>query len=295
MSKHLSPIYKVLLLAVLGNAGFAVSDAAVKYLTPHYSTYQIISCDLLITSVLFLLFSSKLGGLRSLRDPQNAKFHALRGLLNLLGSLVIVYLFSIFPLTSVYTVIFLMPFIMTLIAIPVYKERVKLHRWVTMVIGFSGILIAFQPWNNDMPLHLWLPLLAAPFCFGALHLTMRSIKGSSDLAVGFYPTCLSGLFAMPLVLMNGGYVPFTPLHFAVLCCSALGIAVGFFCLSRAFHKADASLVSPMQYTQILWGVLFGIFVFGDLPNPWVLSGAAVVILSGIHLIRHERSNTPPLI
>lgn len=292
MFSGLSSTYKALLLSVIGYGGFAVSDAAVKSLTPHYSIYQIISCDLLLTSALFLLCAPKLGGIKSLIDRKNMKFHALRAISNFLGSIVIVYLFSVFPLTSVYTVIFLMPFIMTLLAIPIYKERVGAHRWSAMIIGFSGILVAFKPWNNPLPLMMWLPLLAAPFFFGFVHLMMRSIKDTSDLAIGLYPVLFSGLMALPLVFLNGGFEMFTLAHLGALFISALGIGTGFLCVSKAFHMADASLISQMQYTQMIWGIVLGALIFGDLPTPWVLAGAALIIVSGVYLIQKERVNPP---
>ncbi|MCB1531827.1 MAG: DMT family transporter [Alphaproteobacteria bacterium] len=288
MFKRLSATYKALLLSIVGYGGFAISDAAVKLLTPYYSTYQIISCDLILASCILLLFSPKLGGLKTLRDPQNMRFHLLRALGNLLGAITIVYLFSLFPLTSVYTVIFLMPFIMALLAIPIYKERVGPHRWLAMLIGFSGILIAFQPWKSNLDLYLWLPLLAAPLFFGGMHLVMRSIKGASDLAIGLYPTAVAGICALPLVFLNGDFILFTPAHFSCLLVSALGIATGFLCVSKAFHRADASLIAPMQYTQMIWGIVFGILLFGDIPKPEMLLGATIIIASGIYLIRKER-------
>src|SRR5690606_31067445 len=131
--------------------------------------YQIIAFDLLQTALLLLLLSGKMGGLRSLRDKANMKFHIIRGAGNFFGSILILFLFAALPLASAYTAVFLMPFMMTLIAIPIYKERVGTHRWVAMIFGFSGILLAFRPWESSFPPLMWVALLGAPLSFAIVH------------------------------------------------------------------------------------------------------------------------------
>lgn len=291
MFKRLSPKYKALLLALVAYVAFSISDAAVKLLTPYYSVYQIVGCDLGIAATLFLLFSSKFGGLEKLRDRQNIKLHILRGALNSIGGFLVVTSFSYLPLTSVYTVMFLSPFMMTLIAIPFYGERCGFHRWIAMLAGFSGVLIAFRPWENENSPMTLLILLGIPICFSIMHSVMRAMKSPSDMTIGFYPTAIACVPMLILAFTIEDFVPFAPLHLIPLFISAILILIGFITVSRAYHMAEASLVAPMQYTQLIWGVILGFILFKDLPDFWMSVGSAIVIISGIYLLRHESTKT----
>ncbi len=289
MFTRLSHTYKALLLGLVAYIAFSVSDAAVKVITPYYSVYQIVWGDLGIASVIFLLLAPKLGGIKQLKDPLNTKAHLIRGAMNFLGSMLIVYFFSIMPLTSVYTVIFLSPFMMTLIAIPMFKEHVSWNRWIAMAAGFTGVLIAFRPWESDISILTFLMLLGAPLCFSVMHSMMRTMKNPSDIATGFYPLAIAVLPMTVLTFTIGDYVPFAPAHIIPLVISAVAIVIGFITVSRAYHMADASLVAPVQYTQMIWGVILGALLFDDLPDLWMLTGAAIIIASGIYLIRSEHA------
>ncbi len=285
MFKRLSHTYKAILLVLLAYVGFSVSDASVKYLTPHYSIYQIITVDLFLAALLLLSFAPKLGGVRSLYDRKNAKIHLFRGFMNFLGSLLVVYLFSILPLTTVYTVGFLSPFMITLIAIPLYKETVGWHRWLAMVVGFSGILIAFRPWENTVEPMTFLFLLLMPLCFSLMHGVVRSLKDVSDLSMSFYPIAISCLLTLPFML--GDFHAFALNHIPFLLISGVGISMGLLGVSKAYHMADASLIAPLGYTQMIWGLIFGALFFGDFPDGWMIAGAGIIIASGIYLVHRE--------
>lgn len=290
MFNGLSPTYKALLLALLAYMAFAISDAAVKFLTSYYSVYQIISSVMALSSLFLLAFSSKLGGIKRLYDPDNLVPHLVRGIGNFFGGLLVVYFFGIMPLTSVYTVLFLSPFIMTLIAIPFFGERVGLYRWVAMIAGFGGVLIAFRPWENDISLFTFVMLLGMPLCFSIMHSMMRIMKDPCDLTIGFYPLVIGLIPMIALTFWAAEFVPFELVHLIPLFISAVCIPIGFVSVSRAYHMAEASLVAPVQYTQMIWGGVLGAMLFGDLPDLWMIIGSGIIIVSGLYLLHQERSN-----
>ncbi len=287
MFKHLPVKYKAILLTLLGYFGFTVSDAAVKVLTPHYSIYQIIASDLFFASLILLALAPKFGGLRVLCDRQNMKLHIFRGLMNFFGSLLVVYALSIMPLAAFYTIAFLQPFMMAIVAIPLYKEHVGWHRWAAIAVGFSAIIIAFRPWENTLDLPMMLLLLVMPLVFAFLHLVMRSMKEPKDIAVGFYPLFIACVLTTPLMLMGEGFQPFLLKHMPFLLTSSVCIVIGFLSISRAFHMAEASLIAPLQYSQMIWGLALGLLLFGDFPDGWMLAGSVIIISSGIYLIHRE--------
>ncbi|NCT41690.1 MAG: DMT family transporter [Alphaproteobacteria bacterium] len=287
MFNHLTNTHKGMLLALFGYTAFSFSDTCVKWLSEQgYSIYQIIVMDTAIGALLMLLFAPMLGGLASLRDGRNSKIHGLRVILNTGVNFSIVYCYSIMPLATVYTAIFTLPFIAAIIAMPLYGERIGIHRWVSIVIGFSGVLIAFQPWQDGTNLLLMALPLGTTTLIALMFLVARSLKGSSLLAMGFYPVFGSCLITIPFAI--SGFIPIELSHLHAFVLSGILMASGIICVSLAFQIADSAAVTPIVYTELIWAVLFGALLFGDYPHVWMLVGAAVIIVSGLYLLRAER-------
>lgn len=285
MLKSLTNTQQGLVLALTGYSAFAVSDSCVKWLTDYYSIYQIIAIDTLLAGLMLLAFSKRLGGLESLKDKANAKLHILRIVLNFAVNILMVYCLSFLPLVTIYTAVFTKPFLAVLIAMPLYGEKVGLHRWVSIALGFAGIVLAFQPWQNGFGLDFFLPF-GLTFLIALLFVLSRSLKDTSILATGFYP--IFGAFVLTLPLAVADFAPVLSWHWAVLGLSAMGVAAGITCVSMAFRKADAGLVSPMMYSEMIWALVLGYFIFSETPDIWMLAGAAIIIGGGIYLIESER-------
>jgi len=289
MFNQLTATHKGMLLALIGYTAFAFSDTSVKWLSEQgYSIYQIIATNTGIGACLMVLFSPFLGGLASLKDRVNAKIHGIRIVLNTSINVSIVYCFSIMPISSVYTAIFTLPFLAALIAMPLYGEKIGLHRWVSIVIGFSGVLIAFQPWQAEANFFLMALPLGTTALIALMFLVVRSMRGASLLAMGFYPVFGSCVLLMPLAAMDFTPIALEHLHGFLL--SGVLMSSGIILVSLAFQKADSAAVTPMVYTEIIWAIIFGALLFGDYPDKWMLIGAGVIIVSGLYLIRSERNN-----
>lgn len=284
MIPKLNPTQKGILLALMGYTGFSVSDASAKFLTGHYSTMLVITFITLSASVFLLALSPWLGGLAGPR-PHTIKFHLLRTIINFSISILVVMAFARLPLASIYTMIFAMPFIAALLAIPLYKESVTSARWVAIIVGFGGVLIAMRPSPAGFDLDLLLPLGVA---LGAavMWIVSRSLDGESAFSMGFYPVFGTFLLTLPFVLTAEslpapGHIPF------FMICGA-GVSAGMICLSLAFRAAPSAAVSPFQYSQMIWGLVFGYVLFSDIPDFWTMIGAAIIIASGLGLIFSER-------
>ncbi|MFK7839813.1 MAG: DMT family transporter [Bdellovibrionales bacterium] len=286
LTANLSATHRGMILALAGYTAFAFSDTCVKWLSEQgYSIFQIIVFVTAIGSALMLLFSPKLGGVASLKDKKNTKIHAIRVGLNVVINVTVVYCFSIMPIANVYTAIFTLPFIAALIAMPLYGEKIGLHRWVSIVIGFSGVLIAFQPWQAGSNIVLMILPLANTILIALMFLVTRSFKDVSLLAMGFYPVFGTCLLLSPLAFQN--FTPVSLEHFHVFVLSGIFMSSGIILVSVAFQTADSAAVTPIVYTEIIWAILFGILIFGDYPDTWMLIGAGVIIISGLYLIRNE--------
>ncbi|MCC6598569.1 MAG: DMT family transporter [Alphaproteobacteria bacterium] len=276
-----------MVLAFAGYTAFAFSDTCVKILAERgYSIYQIVTIDTGIGALLLLLVSSRMGGLASLKDGPNAKIHAIRTLLNFVINLLLVYCLSIMPLATVYTAVFTKPVMAILIAAPLYGERIGLHRATAIALGLFGIMIAFQPWQSGADTQNIPLLMLMAFTVALMFVLTRSLKGSSALAMSFYPVAGTCLLTLPLMIMD--YTPVAAQDFLLFILSGALIATAITCVSWAFRIADSAAVSPMMYTEMIWAMLFGALIFGDIPGPMMLIGVGFIIIAGFILVLSER-------
>jgi len=285
MFTNLNNTQKGMLLALIGYTSFAFADVAAKWLTNDYAVFQVTGIITGVSSAFFLVFSSKLGGFKSILSTKQPKIHYIRAVLNFIVAILAVYSFSLLPLASVYTILFSMPFFATLLAIPFYGEVVQKHRWIAIILGFIGVLAAFRPWAQDFNVLLLVPLFTA-VCIACLFLISRSLKEATLLELGFFPAF--GCFVLVTPLMAWFFKMPELADLPIFLIAGIGATLGIMCVSKAFYIAQASVVSPFVYTQIIWGILFGYFVFGDVPDYWMLIGASIIIVSGLYLVHSER-------
>lgn len=269
--------------AVLAMALFSAMDALIKVLQADYSTWQIYffrSWPALLP-VWFLIHRS--GGLESLRT-QHLPLHLL------FAGLMIGFLMGFFhalqylSLSNAYAVAFATPLLIAALSVPLLGERVGRRRWTAVLIGFLGVLVVLRP-GGAIGGGGSILLLAVLLNALAMIVLRRLSRSESQAAIVFYFTALSALVAgaaMPAVWVT------PPLRdWGLLLAIGLVGGVGQIAITRAFSLAPAVTVSPFQYTQIVWGILLGWLIFADRPDPLVLAGAALVIASGLYLLKHE--------
>ncbi len=286
MFGNLSNNFKGIILALIGFSAFAVADATSKYLVQSYHFLQIIGITAIIMLASLLILSPFLGGLKQTFKTQKLFIHTARGILNIFVSIAIVIAFSKLPLTSVYTLIFATPFVVTLLAIPVYKEHVNIHGWISIALGFAGVLVVLRPGFADIDPWLFLPLLCVVF-IGVGFLFVRALtRKETLLSLALFPVLANFIFITPLsfIFFDLPLLTDLPLFFLSSCAIILGLIT----TARAFRIAKTSIVSPVHYSQIIWAVGLGYFIFGDLPDFWTMIGATIIIGSGFYLIETER-------
>lgn len=284
MYKSLSPVYKGITFALIGYSGFAISDASAKFLTDSYPVMLVIFYITFASALLLLCVSPWIGG-AALPKAGLRKIHLLRAIMNFLVSVFIVFAFTALPLASIYTILFAMPFIAALLAIPLYKEAITPHRWFVIGLGFMGVLIAMRPGMAGFNLALLWPLAAA-FCMAVMWVVSRSMEGETPFAMGFYSMLGPCLLSLPFAF--GGFVLPDISHLINIAICGAGMSAGVLGLSMAFRSAPSTAVSPFHYTQMIWGLAFGYFIFGDVPDFYTMLGGGIIILSGLFLIFAEK-------
>jgi drug/metabolite transporter (DMT)-like permease len=189
------------------------------------------------------------------------------------------------PLADVITYYLACPIFVTALSAIVLRERVGWRRWSAVLIGFCGVLVALGPSSNTVS---WPAViaLAGSMSFALLMLITRSLRATSDIVLA--SSQFIGTFLLGALLSPFGWV--TPSLGSLGLFAAAGCisVAALLCVNRSLKLAPASVVVPYQYSMIVWAVMFGIAVFGDVPSMATIAGAAIIIGAGLYIFLRER-------
>ena len=274
------------LIALAAFGIYATHDVVIKYLGASYSVFQIVFFSVLFgfpVTMLLLMGEPKPETLR----PKYPFWTALRSIAVVFTGATAFYAFSTLPLTQTYAIIFAMPVLITLLAIPMLGERIGIRRASAVVVGLVGVLIVLRPGAADLNLgHL--SALAAAFGGALVSVILRKI-GSEERSVTLMLYPMMANFIVMGALLPFVYEPMPLLDMALMALVAILALLAMWLVILAYRMADAVIVAPMQYSQILWAVFFGTMFFGEGVDQATVIGAAVIIASGIYIVLREDS------
>jgi len=269
--------------ALLAFAVFSTADALIKSIEA-VPVFQVVFFVVLFSFVPFVLFLAVDGTERSLRTRLPGLV-ALRCLSSVVGLLCVFYAFGNLPMAEVYSLLFAAPIIITLLAIPILGERVRLFRWLAIFLGMFGVLIVLQPDGSSFSIN-HLAALGAACCTAVSSVVTRKI-GSREHSVTLilYPmltnVVVTGIATVFL------YVPIPGDVLLRLCAIGLLNVVAQALMIHAYRESEAQFVAPMQYSQMLWALVFGALIFHESVDRTVLLGSAVIVCSGLMFIWRE--------
>src|SRR6266571_7809346 len=189
------------------------------------------------------------------------------------------------PLADVITYYLASPIFVTALSGIVLGEHVGWRRWTAILIGFCGVLIALRPSTQTVS---WPAMIAlgGSLSFAFLMLITRSLRATPDIVLA--TSQFGGTFLLGALMSPFGWV--TPGAGSLGLFAAAGIisVCALLCVNRSLKLAPASVVVPYQYSMIVWAVIFGYFVFGDVPEVATILGAAIIIGAGIYIFLRER-------
>ncbi len=271
-------------IMLLGMLLFTLNDVMGKWLVATYSVGQV----LLIRSAAALVVLSPFlwrGGIGPLLSVERPGMQILRVLFS--SAEVYCFYFAVIslPLADVMTYWLAAPIYVAALSPFLLGEKVGWRRWLAILAGFVGVIVALQPSAATLSPPA-LVSIAGSFCFAFMMLSGRALRGTPDSVLVFWQMAAAGLVG--LITAPIGWV--TPGAFDLSLLALLGVVamVAHVCVNRALKLADASVVAPFQYSLLFWAVLFGFIVFGDVPRPAMLAGAAIIVASGWFIMVRER-------
>lgn len=263
---------------------YATHDVVVKFLGGSYSAVQIIFFSGLLS---FPIVSVMLLGDK--RDenlvPRHPWWSLVRAVAAVLTGVAGFYAFSQLPMAQAYAIFFAMPLLITLLAIPLLGEKVGLRRGIAVLVGLCGVIIVLRPGQVPLgPGHI-AALVAA--CAGSLSsVIVRKIGEAERSAVLMLYPMVGNFLAMGAALPFV-YRPMPILDLGLMSIIALFGFAGGLLVIKAYRTAPAVIVAPMQYSQILWAILYGSLFFDETIDIYTAIGSAVIIASGVYIVLRE--------
>ncbi|RZN25980.1 DMT family transporter [Bradyrhizobium sp. Leo121] len=189
------------------------------------------------------------------------------------------------PLADVITYYLAGPIFVTALSGLVLGEQIGWRRWSAILVGFCGVLIALRPSAQTVSLPAMIAL-GGSMSFAVLMLITRSLRATPDIVLTSSQFC--GTFLLGAVLSPFGWVTPDAGSLALFFVAGLISVAALFCVNRSLKLAPASVVVPYQYSMIVWAVIFGFVVWGDVPSWATIVGAAIIIAAGLYIFLREQ-------
>jgi drug/metabolite transporter (DMT)-like permease len=268
-------------------AGFACNDALMKFAFETMPLAQSVFVRGLFASLFVGLMAWRAGVLAY--RPRRAERGALA--LRTLGEIGATATFMValanMPIANATAVLQAAPLGVTLVAAVLLAEPVGWRRWTAVIVGFGGVLLMIRPGTADFDWYAIVPMVTVGF------IVLRDIA-TRRMSLQVPTLYASLLTAVSITLVAGAAAPFegwAPLSLpivAVLAGAAVFIICGYVFIVLAMRAGDVSAVAPFRYVILVWALILGYVVFGDVPGLLTLTGAAIVVAAGIYTLWRER-------
>ena len=272
-----------------GSFLIVANDAAIKAVSVTLPVGEIIALRGLVVSALVILYLWLTGQFDVLR-VQHPRGQAGRALMMVCSSFLFIAALRAMPLADATAQMFVAPLILTAMAPIFLGERVGWHRATAVVVGFIGMIVILRPGADGV---YWIALLpvAAAACSATRDLITRRISaGDSPLATLFYTTF--AVAAAGLVTLPFDWQTPTAREVAILGAAAGLQLCAHFLMIVMYRFVQVSAVAPFKYSALVWAVILGMVLFGDVPDGWTIGGALLIIAGGLYVIHRERRRLP---
>ena len=277
--------FRGIALILASTVFLGISDVTSKYLSATLPSIEIAWIRFLVFALIMvpaMLPGSPLFALRTGRPG----LQAMRGVALLGSSLFFISGLRFLPIAEASATGFVSPLFVTALSIVFLSERVGVRRWLATAVGLIGVLIILRPGSSSFHPAVFFPLVSA-LSWACMLIMTRMMSGreaaittmtySSIVGVGI----LSAL--VPLVWVAPSW---HDILFGILV--GLASTVGQWIVVLAFRYADASVLAPFSYTQLLWVSILGFLIFGEVPGVWTVTGAVFIVASGLYTAHRER-------
>ncbi|MBT6442989.1 MAG: DMT family transporter [Alphaproteobacteria bacterium] len=298
--KHLSSMWKatdqntargIFLMCLTSVLSFPLLNTTVKYLVTDFSVWQIVWARALFhLGFMLLLFAPRMGivGLFRTAHP------VLQGLRSLLQFLAMLFYFSALEeiaLPTATAIAFTAPLMVVAFSVPILGEKVGPRRWGAVIFGFLGALIIIRP-GADVTDWATLYVLGSALCYAIYQILTRRVAARDDARTTAVYTVVAALIGASIVAPFDLVAPTLTTQWLAFAGLGLTGALGHLFLIKAYASAEASIISPFDYGQLIGATILGYLIWNDFPDLWTWIGAFILVLSGVYIARREAVRRP---
>ncbi|MFZ5656038.1 MAG: DMT family transporter [Pseudomonadota bacterium] len=265
---------------------FSLMDAGLKQLSAHYPAFQVAALRGAASLPFVLVWALATAGPRPLLRVRWS-LHLLRGVIGIAMMASFVYALRTLPLSTAYSIFFVAPLLVTALSVPVLGERVGPRRWTAIGIGLLGVLVLLRPTGEGLLSLAALAVLLSALMYAIGAITVR-VLARTDSTQAMMVWLLAMMAAGSALLAWPEWTPVQARHVGVIAGIGIAGALGQYAVTEAFRVGEASMVAPLEYTALVWGVLLDLAIWGVLPDAVTWLGAAIIVGSGLYLLRRER-------
>ena len=278
-----SPLYGIGLMIIM-TACFSSLDASAKYVTDDLPLWMVL-WGRYVFHFLFIMVFFLRGAPKGIIYTKSLKLQILRSVLIFCAGVTFWAGLMYLPLADCTVIAFIAPLLVTILSVFLLGEKFGFHRWGSVIIGLFGVIFVIRPGMGIANRAMLLPLFSALF-YATILITTRVLGQRENVLTTLFYTSVGGLILSSVMVLFFWKTP-SPMQWLLLMWLGLLGAVGHFFMIKAFEKAPASLLAPFSYASLIWATLLGFFLFGDLPDAWTIFGAAIIISSGLYLVKRE--------
>lgn len=253
---------------------------------------QIVWARLFFGAILTMPFALRISGVRGLM-PNMPLMHAVRACFIIAATAFFFWALHYLPIADTLAIFFVQPLIVTMLSPIVLGEQVGIRRWSAVAVGFAGTLIIIRPGFEELNPGVFLALASGASLAIYLLLT-RKIAGSAPAMVTTFYTSLMGGLIMSVIVLFVWETP-APSQWGFFVLLSLIANGGHYLIVKAYDHAEASLLAPLAYTEIVMATFAGWYFFGDFPDRWTFLGVSILIASAIYISWRARvRNVEPI-
>ena len=285
-SGNLRAIYAMLFAVAM----FALMDTAMKMLSAHYPAIQVAALRALVSLPLvgtYIAWRGAFGSLLRIRWP----LHLARTVLGVAMLALFAYGLKNLSLAETYTIFFIAPALIAALSVFFLHEHVRLGQWLAIAVSMGGVLVVLRPDGAGFLTIGGLAVLGSALCYAVSAILGRILaRSDSREQMVFWLMILMSVAGTAMAAPT--WAPVRAEDTLVLCGLAVSGFLGQLGITTAFASGQASRVAPFEYSALAWGVALDWLLWQALPDRYTLLGAAIIIGSGIYLIRHEAVAEP---
>ena len=264
---------------------FAICNVVAKQISSTYGVWQI-TCSRFLFVLIPTMYLLKKDGFREALRPKRMDLLAGTGILGAFAVFILFKAFQLGNLASVTALAYSSILFLTALSVPILKETVGWRRWLAVVVGFTGVILMASP-KASFETGSLLAVLFAFMDAGIMIFLRLSTAHNRVSTTVFYMAVFATLTSLPFAISEF-QMPTSLADISAFLLLGIGGGIGQIFMTRAYDLAPASAVSPMIYSSMIWGGLFGVILFDETITPKLISGAIVVVLCSLYIIYREK-------